>query len=49
MADKVMKPQNKTVQGGAFKQVKSSIIEGPTVTSENISPYNRKGSSGSKK
>ncbi len=27
---------------GGIKQVKSSIIEGPTATSENLQPYNRK-------
>ena len=39
--DKVAKPVNKERAGG-IKQVKSSIIEGPTATSQNLNPYNRK-------
>uniref|UniRef100_A0A6M3IM64 Uncharacterized protein n=1 Tax=viral metagenome TaxID=1070528 RepID=A0A6M3IM64_9ZZZZ len=39
--DKVAKPVNKDRSGG-IKQVKSSIIEGPTATSGNLNPFNRK-------
>ena len=42
--DKVMHPTNQQRQGG-IGQVKSSIIEGPTATPENASPYNRGGNS----
>ena len=41
MPDKVMKPENKSNVGDTAKQVKSSIIEGPTASSENLTPFNR--------
>ena len=44
--DKVMHPVNKSREAG-IRQVKSSVIEGPTATPENSTPYNRK--SGDKK
>ena len=41
--DKVMHPpQAPSSRTGSFKQVNSSIIKGPTQTSENTNPYNRK-------
>ncbi len=42
MGDKVMKPKQ-TSRSGGLKQVNSSIIKGPTQTSTNATPYNRKG------
>ena len=45
MGDKVMHPTNQQRSAGAgVKQVKSSIIEGPTGTAQNAVPYNRSGS-----
>ncbi len=38
--DKVARPVNKDREGG-LKQVKTSIIEGPTVAMDNLTPYNR--------
>lgn len=29
-------------RSGGIKQVKSGIVEGPTATSENLQPFNRK-------
>ena len=46
--DKVMHPVNKDRQGGAPKQVKSQMVEGPTCTSENMTAYNRSGNNKSK-
>ena len=47
MADKVLKPTNMSRPSG-IKQVKSSIIEGPTATPENSTPYNRNSSKNNK-
>ncbi len=41
--DKVMHPTQPSRAGG-IKQVKTSIVEGSTATSENLQPFNRKGS-----
>ena len=48
MSDKVMKPTN-TSRSSGIKQVKSSMIEGPTATPENSTPYNRNGGYSKKK
>lgn len=39
---RVSNPTQTSRTGKTAKQVKSSIIEGPTATSENLQPYNRK-------
>lgn len=39
---RVSNPQQVSRTGGTAKQIKSSIIEGPTATSENLQPFNRK-------
>lgn len=39
--DKVISPQNKSRSSG-IKSSKSSIIEGPTPSLSNLTPYNRK-------
>lgn len=39
--DKVMSPKQSSRSGG-LKQVNSSIIKGPTQTTTNANPYNRK-------
>ena len=36
-----MKPENKSSGGEVAKQTKSDIIEGPTATSDNLTPFNR--------
>jgi len=44
MGDKVMKPRDVNRKPATVtKQVKSGIIEGPTATTENLIPFNRKG------
>lgn len=41
--DKVMHPpQSPSSRTGSFKQTSSSIVKGPTVNMENLTPYNRK-------
>ena len=41
--DKVLHPTNMDKKAPVGeKQVKSAIIEGPTQTTENLTPYNRK-------
>ena len=47
MPDKVMKPVNQTRGGDSAKQSNTSIIKGPTASTDNLTPYNR--SNGSKK
>lgn len=39
---RVASPTQPSRAGGTAKQAKSSIIEGPTATSENLQPFNRK-------
>lgn len=42
MGDKVLHPEDKQRSAPiGEKQVKSSIIEGPTQTMDNLTPYNR--------
>ena len=40
---RVSNPQQVSRTGGTAKQVKSSIIEGPTASGDNLQPFNRKG------
>ena len=40
---RVSSPTQTSRSAGITKQVKSSIIEGPTASGENLQPFNRKG------
>lgn len=46
MADKVMSPPKKPSGRSGVVQVKSSIINGPTVTPGNLQPHARNGKKG---